>query len=324
MTEKPVKGVWLIADPDRKPTTVVYYLHGGGFCMGSPYFYLEFLMVWVHLLEQQATSASNFVNPALFALDYTLVPTGTYPKQLLQVLDGYRYILDYCKVDPSRVCFAGDSAGATLAVSALLAIAGAGARSAEIEQAASGLGRPAYATLLSPWCSLAGKMNANSPSDYLDADVLKEYGLLYAGKRRITHQQLRTSPPKEEGDHWGSIASPGDITSKALWQRATPTHGWHFIFGGEETLAPGMRELASRIEDALGDTRHTEPKSDDDTLAVNIPSNKAARGRHVTVDEETGQVHAWPVVDLFLTTATDDRLKGLRRIVKVMTENMQP
>ena len=81
--------------------------------MGSSYFYMEFLLAWVSLLE-----AAGFQNPALFALDYTLVPDAVYPRQLQETYFGYLHVLSIVK-DPSRICVSGDSAGATLILSFL-------------------------------------------------------------------------------------------------------------------------------------------------------------------------------------------------------------
>jgi hypothetical protein len=111
-----LKGIYAIHDETRRPDIVVYYCHGGGFSMGSAYFYLEFLLVWVSLLKD-----AGYDNPALFALDYTLVPEATYPTQVQQALAGYKYVLSIVD-DPSQICVSGDSAGATLILSLLFCL----------------------------------------------------------------------------------------------------------------------------------------------------------------------------------------------------------
>lgn len=122
--------------------------------MGSSFFYAEFLIAWLHLLRASAKST----NPALFALEYTLVPTGTYPTQLDETLAGYKWVLS--KLPPHlssrRVCVAGDSAGATLMLSLLLTMA-------EEEDGHANL--PGFATLISPWCALVSPRNRDTPSD---------------------------------------------------------------------------------------------------------------------------------------------------------------
>ena len=113
-----VKGIYAIMDASRRPDIVVYYCHGGGFSMGSSYFYLEFLLAWLSLLKE-----AGYENPALFALEYTLVPEATYPTQVQEALSGYKYVLSMID-DPSRIVVSGDSAGATLILSLLLCISG--------------------------------------------------------------------------------------------------------------------------------------------------------------------------------------------------------
>lgn len=95
-----VRGVWMTADKERQPDVCVYYLHGGGFSMGSCYFYLEFLMAWLHLLRVHPKKA--FHNPAVLALDYTLVPEETYPRQLWEVISGYRWLLKRVQHSPTE------------------------------------------------------------------------------------------------------------------------------------------------------------------------------------------------------------------------------
>ena len=68
---------------------------GGGFAMGSSYFYLEFLMAWIDLLKD-----SGYKNPAIFALEYDLVPDAQFPTQLEQAMAGYDYVCSITQ-DPS-------------------------------------------------------------------------------------------------------------------------------------------------------------------------------------------------------------------------------
>ena len=49
---------------------------------------------------------------------------------------------------------------------------------------------------------------------------------------------------------------------------------------------------------------------------------KGNRKGNVVVTEQEKQVHAWPVVQLFLGTVEEERLGGLRRIVDVMVDAM--
>ncbi|KAI7596185.1 alpha/beta-hydrolase [Hortaea werneckii] len=156
-------GIYMVWDETRRPDVVVYYCHGGGFSMGSAYFYIEFLLAWVSLLK----SEGGFSNPALFALEYTLVPEATYPAQVQQTLAGYKYCLEIADGEPQKICVSGDSAGATLILSLLLCMTDYANMRSKL---------PALAIPISPWATIISDKNQNTPSDYLNAESLHLYG----------------------------------------------------------------------------------------------------------------------------------------------------
>ncbi|TVY89219.1 Monoterpene epsilon-lactone hydrolase, partial [Lachnellula willkommii] len=165
--EQNFTGLWITANPTIKPDLIIYYVHGGGFSMGSSYFYLEFLITLLTLLS----TSTSFTNPAILSLEYTLVPDATYPTQLHEALAGYAHAVRVMRGDASRVCVAGDSAGGTIVLSMLLRLGeiakngdgnangdGAFNAKAENEIEISGAGvrnwRPGMAVLISPWITL--------------------------------------------------------------------------------------------------------------------------------------------------------------------------
>lgn len=188
--------------------------------MGSNYFYIEFLMAWISLLKE-----SGFKNPAVFALEYTLVPEETYPRQLEETKRGYDYVLSLIG-DSSRICVAGDSAGATLMLSLLLSM------SEKIEQTAQ---LPGLAVMISPWAVIVSAKNKDTPSDYLNADSLHLYGSQYIGSRASDYDPL---------------VSPGMCKDTARWKKSSPSGGWFFIYGAEEVFAPETRELITVLKKA--------------------------------------------------------------------------
>ncbi|PFH61025.1 hypothetical protein XA68_18390 [Ophiocordyceps unilateralis] len=221
-----VEGLWVRHDPNRSPDLVIYYIHGGGFSMGSSYFYLEFLMAWVHLLLD-----AGFENPAVFAPNYTLVPEAGYPTQLFDVVCGYDHVLQVAG-DASRVCVAGDSAGSTLALGLLLKI---GAQAQE----SCGLGIrmdaspvrpvPLMAALISPWVKLKSDAHYPSEMDYLDPQTLWKYAHAYAGESMLNQYP----------------ASPGSCTDDKLWKAAAPQCGYIVVFGEVEVFAPDIESFIS-------------------------------------------------------------------------------
>ena len=192
--------------------------------MGSTYFYLEFLMAWLTMLK-----AKGFRYPAIFALEYSLVPDETWPKQFQETRAGYRFLCDYLG-DGSRICVSGDSAGATLILSLLL----------RNEKVGEPVPRPGLAVLLSPWTHLVSDFNTNTASDYLDSDSLHLYARQYAGKASVDDPVL----------------SPGRTTTG--WQVSAPVKGYHIVYGAEEVFAPGIQETITsmkRSSAAVGTTR---------------------------------------------------------------------
>lgn len=198
--------------------------------MGSSFFYMEFLLAWVSLLKE-----AGYRNPALFALEYTLVPDAAYPTQLQETLAGYEYVLSIAR-DPSHIVVGGDSAGATLMLSFLLYITD----HPELRHQ-----RPGLAVMISPWVTIVSRNNRNTTSDYLNSKSLELYGRQYIG-------------PKVPSDD--PLVSPGHCKDTKKWRAASPERGWFFLFGAEEVLAPETRELISLLKGAGVYVDHDEER----------------------------------------------------------------
>jgi acetyl esterase/lipase len=213
---------------------------------------------------------AGFINPALLSLEYSLVPDAQYPTQIQQTVAGYRHALSIME-NSSRICVAGDSAGGTLILSFLLALANHG----EFEDL-----MPFSAVMISPWVKIISDSHVNTSSDYLDADTLHTYGRQYLGKK------VAEDDPS---------ASPGHCTDLKIWARASPTKGWFFAFGSEETLGADIRDLIGLLRKA---------------------------GADVEAHEEKGHIHAWPVASLYLGETKEARLHGIRAIVKTIKRQL--
>lgn len=255
--------------------------------MGSSYFYLEFLVSWLSHLK----SRQGWRNPAAFLLEYTLVPHASFPRQLDECRAGYDYALrELARGKQSRLCLAGDSAGATLIMSLLLS----NAIETEYEKFK---GLAAFVTLISPWCKLLSERNKNTDTDYLDNNSLRLYAQQYLGMVTFNSSQGNDNIHRYERE-WKELpafyqlASPGDCKDDKAWSWISK-HNFHIIYGSEEVFAPETRSYINRLEQ---------------------------EGARIDVTEGD-DVHAWPIADLFLRNG-DDRVKGLDRIVEVMGRNM--
>jgi monoterpene epsilon-lactone hydrolase len=112
------------------PTATIVHFHGGCYAVGAPDTSLGLV-----------ANLARRTGAEVLSVDYRLAPEHRYPAAVDDALTAYRALLDNGG-DPARIAVAGESAGAGLAMAALLA-----ARNA-------GLPQPAAALLLSPWVDL--------------------------------------------------------------------------------------------------------------------------------------------------------------------------
>ena len=275
-----LKGLWIVPRQSEKPDIVIYYCHGGGFSMGSSYFYLEFLIAWITCLKDR-----GFHNPAVFALEYTLVPDATWPTQFEETRLGYEFLCEFMG-NTEQICVSGDSAGATLVLSLLLSM-----------DKQSGLEPPGLAVLVSPWTHLFSRLNQNTPSDYLDRDALHLYARQYVGQAPIDDDSANPSLLQDEKRQVFStsdkLISPGLNTH---WKDTAPQKGFCIIHGSEEVFTPGIQQMVKSMR---------------------------RDGVNVRVRNEVqGGIHAWPVVNLFLGQSREERLKGLDIMTDYVVSNI--
>jgi monoterpene epsilon-lactone hydrolase len=146
--------------PGADAAAVILYVHGGAFAIGTA-------QSSIPLAGDLAARAR--VN--LISVDYRLAPEAPFPAGLDDVLAVYRELLG--SRAPEQIVLAGESAGAGLVASALVALRDAGDR------------LPAAALLMSPWAdlTLAGEtMTAKRELDpAVDPDGLRRRAGDYLG-----------------------------------------------------------------------------------------------------------------------------------------------
>ncbi|UCB43720.1 MAG: alpha/beta hydrolase [Dehalococcoidales bacterium] len=124
-----VPGEW-ITTPEAKGGNVVYYLHGGGYVLGS-----------VNTHREMISRISRATGARALAINYRLAPEDPFPAAVEDAVVGYKWLLS-SGVEPSRVVIAGDSAGGGLTVAALVALRDAGEP------------LPAAGVCISPWADM--------------------------------------------------------------------------------------------------------------------------------------------------------------------------
>lgn len=143
VTANGVPGEWITNDASTDATTL-YYLHGGGYSIGS-----------VNTHATMVSAIARAAKARAFAIDYRLAPEHPFPAALDDALAGYRWLLEQ-GIDPKTIVVGGDSAGGGLAASLLLALREAGDP------------MPAGVVLLSPWTDLTGSGESQKTRADLD------------------------------------------------------------------------------------------------------------------------------------------------------------
>jgi monoterpene epsilon-lactone hydrolase len=141
-----VPAMW-IAPHGAGPDRVLLCLHGGGFIGGSMYTHRK---LFGHLAKAVGVRA--------LSVDYRRMPEYQYPAPYDDATAAYRWLVEKEGIGADRIAFAGDSAGACLALATALR-----ARGEERPM-------PAALLLLSPWVDLAGTgetLTTNRGSDIL-------------------------------------------------------------------------------------------------------------------------------------------------------------
>lgn len=120
-------AAWL-RPPSAPGDRIVFFLHGGGFAVGSPKTHREL-----------AGELARAADATALSLDYRLAPEHPFPAGLDDCLMAYRWLVDQ---GYRSIVMAGDSAGGGLVLSTMLALRDAG------------LPLPRAAALFSPWVDL--------------------------------------------------------------------------------------------------------------------------------------------------------------------------
>jgi monoterpene epsilon-lactone hydrolase len=111
---KPLAAEWIVPAgagvPPLGQAPLIFYVHGGGFVSGSC---SDHRMHVAHLVLGSGLPALLF--------EYRLAPEHPFPAGLEDVLAAYRWLLEQ-GIRPGQVIFAGESAGGTLLLAALLAL----------------------------------------------------------------------------------------------------------------------------------------------------------------------------------------------------------
>jgi len=130
---------------------LIYYLHGGGYVVGS-----------VNTHRELLGRISRAAGARVLAIDYRLAPEHPFPAAIEDSVAAYRWLLS-TGADPANIVIAGDSAGGGLTVATLVALRDAGDP------------LPAAAVCISPWTDMEGSGASMTTKAEVDPMILLEH-----------------------------------------------------------------------------------------------------------------------------------------------------
>jgi len=156
-----VPGEWVAAS-NADPERIVYYLHGGGYTIGS-----------IKSHRELVSRVSRAAAARALLVEYRLAPEHRFPAAVEDALSGYRWLISN-GADPARMVIAGDSAGGGLTVATLVALRDAGDP------------LPAAGVCISPWLDMEAKgesMKTRAERDpWIDPEHIKLGAETYLGE----------------------------------------------------------------------------------------------------------------------------------------------
>jgi acetyl esterase/lipase len=121
-----------VTTPESDEERVIYYLHGGGYVLGS-----------INTHREMASGLARAAQARALIIGYRLAPENPFPAAVADAVAAYRWLLS-TGVNPAQVAIAGDSAGGGLTVATMVALRDAGEP------------LPAAAVTISPWVDMEG------------------------------------------------------------------------------------------------------------------------------------------------------------------------
>jgi acetyl esterase/lipase len=150
-----IPAEWIV--PEGAPgQDVLFYLHGGGYCIGS-------IITHRSMVSHIAAAA----NTRALLIDYRLAPENPFPAAVEDSTAAYEWLLSR-GIAAGNIIIAGDSAGGGLTVATLMSL-----REKQVPL-------PAAAVLISPWVDLAVTGDSIISKADIDPMVTKEALMEYA------------------------------------------------------------------------------------------------------------------------------------------------
>lgn len=234
---------------DADPRRVIVYLHGGGFVVQS-------LLSHRKLAGHLAKAAQSRV----LLLDYRQAPEHQYPAQIDDMEQTYTWLLEQ-GFKPGEIAFAGDSAGACLALSSVVRLRDKGHE------------LPAAIVGFSPWLDLectGASLEANAATDVLvQRALVEDMAMAYIGQN----------------------CSPSDALANPLYSDLSGFPPVYLTASSHEALVDNAERFAARAKEAGVEVELHLTDGQQHVFQF-------MAGRNRTADESIAQAGAWIVKKL--------------------------
>ncbi|KAK7695761.1 hypothetical protein QCA50_000398 [Cerrena zonata] len=249
--------------------TVMLYVHGGGYSWGS-----------VNTHRYQIIRYARKFKGRAFAVNYRKAPQYPWPCPIQDVLAAYFYLTSppsdalHKPVPPSKIVFAGDSAGGGLCLSVLTVLRDMGYE------------LPAGAVLISPWVDLTHSFP--SVMKNTATDIIPPHGFIHKpsptwpiecvpkeGRARVFPTQ--TNPPPKPG-HADTLQPSSEKANEQLTER--------LVAGKQEGRLAHAQELQEEdVKDQANMLNGDQDVTAEDQISVDVSSSGVS---NVSVDSKQG------------------------------------
>ncbi|CAG8464842.1 3190_t:CDS:10 [Ambispora leptoticha] len=164
---------------------LILYTHGGGFITGHALIPIGAFVYWLNTWK-----ANHNAKVQILSLEYPLSPEHPFPAARDYLLKCYRWLIYEQGLNPQKIVFGGDSAGANLSTVASLQIV-------NYQQGVHQLPPPASLLLISPLVNTdtgAESFNTNKELDIISLEWMDKCAHAYARGTTMRHESPEISP----------------------------------------------------------------------------------------------------------------------------------
>jgi acetyl esterase/lipase len=242
-----LEHLWLrspIATTDGSKTEriVVMFVHGGAFAILSPRLYMSFCCALTHAIEIEIERKGGCsVAVDAFVANYRKAPENPFPTPPQDVVLMYDYLLTREGLTPSQIVLAGDSAGASLALSALIRVRNRASESEPKQEPRL----PLATVLICPAADMTDEWNEDGDSEHESPHCIISHKILAAGRKAYhrsahdeslwhdasaVHSDLSGLPPVliQAGEHDLLYPHAARLFEKGQSDGAVQESGWVF------------------------------------------------------------------------------------------------